>query len=190
MKLNELFKPDNGLFQTVFYAEFPEQYGTIFGSTAPEKLDLLTYTNYGNRTLLNSITAENYADIVSAIISIGVTNWVKQAKAMTAEYEVLAPPTFELTRTESRSTDQTESNESINSKKVYNDQNFNDDQKQQDNASNNRQEEITISEQQKGIGNSREVSDTIKKEFELRMINWQKNIIFAIINEITVNIYE
>ena len=102
MKFKELFTTDNGIFGTVFSPDFPDEYQKIFGDALPKTLDVYAVMTSGNKMLSDSITAENYKDIVSSVIKVNVAGWVKQAEAMTAEYDVLKPVTREVNRTETR----------------------------------------------------------------------------------------
>lgn len=190
MKFKELFTTDNGIFGTVFSPDFPYEYQKIFGDALPRTLDVYAVMTFGNKLLSDSITADNYKDIVSSVITVNVAGWVKQAEAMTAEYDVLKPVTREVNRTETRTTDETSESENLMSDKVYNDTDFNQNNKENETGSKNKTETVTVSDIESGNGTNKNISENIQKEIELRKINFRKNIIFALLQEITINIYE
>lgn len=188
MKFKELFTTDNGIFGTVFSPDFPDEYQKIFGDALPKTLDVYSVMTFGDKLLSDSITAENYKDIVSSVITVNVAGWVKQAEAMTAEYDVLKPVTREVNRTETRTTDETSESENLMSDKVYNDTDFNQNNKENETGSKNKTETVTVSDIESGT--NKNISENIQKEIELRKINFRKNIIFALLQEITISIYE
>ncbi|UWG73978.1 MAG: hypothetical protein [Bacteriophage sp.] len=190
MKFKELFTTDNGIFGTVFSPDFPDEYQKIFGDALPKTLDVYAVMTFGNKLLSDSITADNYKDIVSSVITVNVAGWVKQAEAMTAEYDVLKPVTREVNRTETRTTDETSESENLMSDKVYNDTDFNQNNKENETGSKNKTETVTVSDIESGNGTNKNISENIQKEIELRKINFRKNIIFALLQEITISIYE
>lgn len=190
MKINDILKTDNGIFQAIFKPEFPDEFTKIFGTTSAKSLDIQVVKMYGNRVLLQCITAENYTEFVRAVIEMNVTGWVKQSDAMNAEYEVLKPVTKQTDRTETRSVDETNESENVESGKVYNDTEFEENNKTNESGKANKTETVTYKNSESGIGSGENISEIIKKEMSLRAINWKNNIIFAIIKEITIDIYE
>lgn len=190
MKFNELFTTGNGIFETIFQPDFPDDFSQIFGDTLAKSLDLQATMLYGNRLLLDAVTTETYRDIVTSVISMNVSNWVKQAKTMNSEYDVLKPVIHEINRTETRTTDETNESENTTSEKVYNDTEFNENNKEHGTGTNNKTETVTVTDTESGIGSNKNISETIQKEMMLRAINWKKNIIFALVKEITIDIYE
>ena len=189
MKFKELFTADNGIFGTVFRPKFQPEYLVIFGTVPPKTLDTYAFMNFGNKMLSDSITVDNYKDIVSSVITVNVAGWVKQAEAMSAEYDVLKPVTREVNRTDTRTTDETSESENIMADKVYNDTNFNQNNKENETGSKNRTETVSRKDIERGIGINKNIAENIQKEIELRKISFKKNIIFALLQEITINIY-
>lgn len=190
MKINELLTVDNGIFQTVFQTEFPDEFTNIFGTTSAKSLDIQVVKMYGNRTLLACVTPDNYKEFVRAIIEMNVDNWVKCANAMNAEYNVLNPVIRETNRTETRETDETNNSENVESEKVYNDTEFNENNKSNESGTANKTETVTYKNTESGIGSNKNISETIQKEMTLRAINWKNSIIFALIKEIIIDLYE
>lgn len=124
MKYSELFTTGNGIFATVFKTEYPTEYAAIFGDTDPTKLDAYALLQFGGKTVVNSINAENASDVVSAVIAVNVQGWEREAAAMLADYDVLTPVTGEIERTETvtlqESTDNTETGANV----AFNDTDF------------------------------------------------------------------
>lgn len=190
MKYNELFTTGNGLFKTVFATDYQTEYQSIFGDIEPEKIDGYCALQYGTRTVVGSITPDNAKDVVSAVIAINLQAWKKQASAMLADYDVLTPTTGEVERTETitlqESTDNTETGANV----AFNDTEFTDSDRKTAADEKNRTESRKTTETSKGTGANKSISGEIEKELQLRRDNWQKSIIFALVNEITLSVYE
>lgn len=190
MKYSELFTKDNGIFATVFKTEYPTEYAAIFGDTDPTKLDAYALLMYGGKTLVNSITSDNASDVVSAVIAINVQGWEREAAAMLADYDVLTPVTGQVERTETVTLQESTDNTETGANKAFNDTNFSDSDRKTSNDERNRTEEHHTTETSKGTGASKSISTEITKELQLRRDNWRKNIIFALVRELTMSIYE
>ena len=190
MKYSELFTTGTGVFSTVFNAEYPNQYAEIFGDIDPKQLDVYALLQYGNKTVVNSINAENANDVVSAVIAINLQGWQRQASAMLADYDVIKPITGEIERMEEVTTQENTDNTETGANKAFNDTEFSDSDQRVANDERNRTESRKTTETSKGTGASKSISTEIAKELQLRRDNWRKNIIFAIIKEITTSIYE
>lgn len=190
MKYSELFTKGNGIFRAVFKAGYPTEYAAIFGDTAPEKLDAYALLRFGGKTVVNSINAENASDVVSAVIAVNVQGWEREAAAMLAGYDVLAPVTGQVERMETVTLQESTDNTETGANKAFNDTGFSDSDRKTANDERNRTEERRTTETSKGTGASKSISTEIAKELQLRRDNWRKNIIFALVSEITMSIYE
>jgi hypothetical protein len=186
MKYSELFTKDNGIFATVFKTEYPTEYAAIFGDTDPSKLDAYALLMYGGKTVVNSITS----DVVSAVIAVNVQGWEREAAAMLADYDVLTPVTGQVERTETVTLQESTDNTETGANKAFNDTDFSDSDRKTANDERNRTEERQTTETSKGTGASKSISTEIAKELQLRRDNWRKNIIFALVRELTTSIYE
>lgn len=186
MKYSELFTKDNGLFATVFKTEYPTEYAAIFGDTDPTKLDAYALLMYGGKTVASSITS----DVVSAVIAVNVQGWEREAAAMLADYDVLTPVTGQVERTETVTLQESTDNTETGANKAFNDTDFSDSDRKTANDERNRTESRKTTETSKGTGASKSISTEIAKELRLRRDNWRKNIIFALVREITTSIYE
>lgn len=188
MKVKDLFYIDNGIFSTIFSTEFATAYKTIFGDVLPQSMDVYVLKTFGEKTLINYLTPDNYKDVVNSVIALNVDGWTKQAELMQKEFDILNPTISETTTTENTGATQTDTGESIASNKVYNDTDFNQNSKDNDNRQTERKETKSVSSVTKGLGNT-DVISAIKKEISFRLQNWRKSITFALINEITTEIY-
>lgn len=186
MKYSELFTKDNGIFATVFKTEYPTEYAAIFGDTDPTKLDAYALLMYGGKTVVSSITS----DVVSAVIAVNVQGWEREAAAMLADYDVLTPVTGSVERTETVTLQESTDNTETGANKAFNDTDFSDSDRKTANDERNRTEERQTTETSKGTGASKSISTEIAKELQLRRDNWRKNIIFALVRELTTSIYE
>lgn len=186
MKYSELFTKDNGIFATVFKTEYPTEYAAIFGDTNPTKLDAYALLMYGGKTVVSGITS----DVVSAVIAVNVQGWEREAAAMLADYDVLTPVTGSVERTETVTLQESADNTETGANKAFNDTDFSDSDRKTANDERNRTEERQTTETSKGTGASKSISTEIAKELQLRRDNWRKNIIFALVRELTTSIYE
>ncbi len=190
MKYNELFTRGNGIFETVFKAQYPSNYKTIFGDTPPEKLDAYALLTCGGKTLVGSITSDNAKEVVSAVIAVNVQGWKREAEVMLADYDVLTPVTGNVERTETVTLQESTDNTETGANKAFNDNDFSDSDRKTAADERNRTEERRTTETIRGTGISKSISNEISKELQLRRDNWRKNIIFALVREITTSIYE
>lgn len=190
MKYSELFTTGNGIFATVFKTEYPTEYAAIFGDTDPTKLDAYALLQFGDKTVVRSITTDNAKYAVSAVIAVNVQGWEKQAAAMLADYDVLTPVTGEIERTETVTLQESTDGTDTGANKAFNDTEFSDSERNTKQDERNRTESRKTTETSKGTGANKSISAEIEKEMLLRRDNWRKNIIFALVNEITTQIYE
>ena len=190
MKYNELFTQGNGIFEEVFAPEYPTEFADIFGDTDPKKLDVYALLNFGGRTIVSSINPDNVKDVVSAVIAVNVQGWEREAAAMLADYDVLNPTTEERTVTETETTNESTDGTETGSNVPFNDTEFSDTDKTSITDNKARTSERKTTETSKGTGAGKSISQEIAKELQLRRDNWRKNIIFALVNEITTKIYE
>lgn len=189
MTYSELFL-GRGIFNTVFYTDYPTQYTEIFGDTPATKLDAYAVLHFGDRETVVSITEDNYKDIVSSVIAVNVDGWVKQAKAMQAEYDVTKPTVQDRTLTEQTTTNETGNGTDTSADIPFNETDFSDRDKNTKQDEKNRTEERTTTEKISGVGSGKTISTEIEKELRLRRDIWRKNIIFALVNELTLDIYQ
>ena len=189
MKYKELFTPERAVFATIFAVDFPEQYKTIFGETIPQVYDVVAVLECGEKTLLNVITPDSYKEIVSAVITMNVDSWVKAANAMLAEYDAINPVKRSTTRTEQTNENETATDNTTDSRKAFNDTDFSPDSRGESDSEKTRSANRSTTETVAGIGESKDITETLRKEFAFRLDKWRKNIIFALINEITTQIY-
>lgn len=190
MKYSELFTKGNGIFATVFKTEYPTEYAAIFGDTDPTKLDAYALLMYGGKTVVSSITSDNASDVVSAVIAVNVQGWKREAAAMLADYDVLTPVTGRIERKETVTLQEGADTAETGANRAFNDTVFSDSDRKTAHDERNRTEERQTSETSIGTGASKSVSTEIAKELQLRRDNWRKNIIFALVREITMSIYE
>ena len=190
MKYNELFTSDKGIFATIFKPNYPEQYGVIFGQTTPQTYDVLASFKCGGKTLVDAVTIETYKDIVSAVIALNVDNWVKAANIMLTDYNALKPIKREVTRQTNGNNNETSNDSTTDNRKAFNDTEFSPDSKGTSESKKTYTNEQTVVESVSGIGERTNTSDILQKEFEFRLEKWRESIIFAIVNEITISVYE
>ena len=190
MKYNELFTSDKGIFATIFKPNYPEQYGVIFGQTIPQTYDVLASFKCGDKTLNKSVTIDNYKDIVSAVIAMNVDNWVKAANVMLKDYDALKPIKREITRQTNGNNNETSNDSTTDNTKAFNDTEFSPNSKGTSESAKTYTNEQKVVESVVGIGERKNTSDILQKEFEFRLEKWRESIIFAIVNEITISVYE
>lgn len=189
MKLNEIFTVQKGIFGGIFAPNFPDQFNAIFGSIGAITCDVYTLMNWGEKTVINYLTPETADDVVNAVIAVNVGQWVKQAEAMTADYNLLNPTTRTVEHSEDVKTDENANDETMNSEKAFNDETFTDGERQTAINEKTRKETRNYTETVSGLGENKNFSESIEKELRLRRDNWIKSVIFALVKEITTDIY-
>lgn len=189
MKFNELFTDSDGIFATVFAVDFPDLYSTVFGANDPVMLDRWTHIKYGGREMLDTITSDNYKNFVGSVIAINADKWTKVINLLNKQYDPLNPTVKTVTTTKTSTTATTDSNEIINAKKVFNDEQFNDNNRQQEGSTGSRKDDESTSRTESGLGGSTPYSTIIQKEKELRQDDYRRTVIAEIINEVTLTIY-
>lgn len=190
MKYRELFTGDNAIFKGVFSVEYPTQYAAIFEDISPEKIDAYAMLNYGGKTVADGITADNCKDIVSAVIAVNVQGWEREAAAMLADYDITNPTIQERTITENETENESSDGTKTDADVPFNASDFTDRDKTTDSGTKDRTSERKTTETTKGTGSAKTISQEIEKELRLRRDKWRKNIIFAVVSELTTKVYE
>lgn len=188
MKIKELFTIGNGLFEKYFKPEYPTEYKTLFGDTPPRKLDVFTLLNYGDRELTPTINDANVNDIVSAVIAINVPSWIRIAQVMNITYDPINPIQSVHSITESKDISETGTGTNVEGDKAFNDVEITDTNRETNTDTSTRKETLTREDSTRGTG-VQSIAEIIGKEITLRSDNYYKNIIFAIIKELTLSIY-
>ena len=189
MKVKEIFDSENGIFANIFKPNFPVLYTTIFGEDDPVLIDIQARTKYGEKNLISAITKETATEIVKAIVTVKFDEWQKQIQVFNKDYDVLDPVTSKEVSNESYTSDETGSNNTVDSKTAFNDGNFNNESKQARDTTGNRQSTTKKESTKSGISGSIPVSEVIQKEIALRKQNFKVSVIAELISEITVDIY-
>ncbi len=188
MKYKELFTPANGLFAKYVCPFFDEFQNNLFQNAVPEELDGLALFKYGNRTLSDGLTADTASVVIKGIVSLRLPEWLKQAEAMRTEYNAVTPTTAKVTKTENRDTSEQGTDNTTNAEKAFNDDMFTDGERDTSEQNKTRTETVSSTTEQQGTTGN--VSENVVKEMELRRNKWQEKIIFALVSEITLDIYE
>lgn len=190
MKYNEVFTEGHKIFTDVFKTEYADAYTAIFGDTQPEKLDTYALMNFAGKDMLSVLTPDNVNEFVTALIAVHVQGWQREAAAMLAEYDVTKPITGDITRHETVTSEETNNGTDTRADKAFNDTDFSDHDKTTTDGGKTGNETREISETRSGTGEGKSISSEIAKEMQLRLDKWRKNIIFAIVNELAISIYE
>lgn len=190
MKYNELFTVADGVF-TIFQENFPNEFGTLFEGNTAESLNIRAMGIYGNKTLINSLTAENKTDYINAVIGTEVGNWLKINDALLAQYDAGSTVDMTETVTTGRTYDNTDTGSTSRAEKAFNDIEFKDNERQQTNDARKGTETENKETHKSGFDNSKGGSFLIQKEIELR----RQGSIFRyvaddLIGGITISIYE
>lgn len=190
MKFNELFTDSDGIFTTVFKADFPELYATVFGTNDSVILDRWTYLKYGSREMLSTVTADTYQKYVGSVIAVNAQRWTDVINLLNKQYDCLNPTVKTASTTKKATTATTDTNEDINAKKVFNDEQFNDSERNKTNGTGSRQDDESTNYSESGLGSGTLNSTVIQKEKELRNDEYRRTVIQEIVNEITLTIYK
>lgn len=187
MKYKELC---NGIFTDIFEAKYPAEYEQIFGDTPSEAIEGYALLKYGERELVSAMNETNKDIIVSSIISMNLHAWVKQAKTLSAEYDVLLPTISEIESTDHSSRNEEKTDDTVHSNKYFNDEDYEDGRKENRANQTGWQEQKTSTSTERGNRGSKSVATIITEEIELRELNIKEKVIKDLINDITVSIYK
>lgn len=189
MKYKELY-PDGGLFTDVFMREYPREYATIFKDTPSNILDVYSLTKYGEREVIGAINANNKNIIISSVISVNLHAWVKQARLLDEEYDILRPLIREIESTDETQREEDVTNDTTHSSKYFNDLDYEDGRKENRATNTGWQERKTHTSIERGSSYPKPVSAILKEEIELREHNIKLKVMRDLINEITLSIYK
>ena len=185
MTYTELYPQLFDGIMTIFADGYPVDYKLFFGDISPQSLNTWIKNKYGCRIMLKQLNEGNKDVFIKSIIALNLDSWREIANLLNERYELINPVvTHETTETITHT--ETDNQSGTTAEKAYNDNVFTNDNKSEKNIerakteSNNRLEVTT--------GNKDNKTEVIKKEIELRKENLKKTIIFAIINEISINI--
>lgn len=189
MKYNELFNNTTGIgvFENIFYTDYPDLYNALFGDTLPKTLDIFAYKFYGYRTLLSGITADDYKNSVVAVIELFGDKWRKQTNALATEYSILNAPVKTTTHNETTTTTGTDADTTTESNKVYNDTDYNETHKTERNGNNSADGTRVYTTTETGYSGN--AADAIRKEYDLRSINLKRNIVADLVRTLTIDIF-
>lgn len=188
MKYNELFTGDNLLFTNIFKNDFPDDYKTIFGERLPHVYDVVASLKFGNKELVSYLTSDNCKDVIDSLITANVENWVNAAKTMETEYDALNPVRRTVKTDVSGTEKQTSNDNDTQSIKAFNDTDFTPDNKNESNTDRDITTANNTVQTVSGYENG-DIQDKLQKDFAFRLDNWRESIIFALIKEITLDIY-
>ena len=188
MKLKELFTPENGIFKFL-EDTFTEPFQQVFIGNTADELDAYTILNFGEKTLSENITSGTYKTILRCVWIMNFRSWIKQSDLMQKEYDV-TQPVYTKTHTENGSSNEEDTRTETNSDKAYQDENMQPSDQSSHAGNRTHTEQRQVTEKTDGVPANRNISEDIQKEMELRRQNWIKSIIFAIISEITLSVYE
>lgn len=187
MKLSELlasFKP----FEAVFHAKHPTEYSAIFGVITPVEVDGYTILTYGERTVTPTLTADNVAAYVSAVIALNLSQWVKRAEALKLQYDTLAPTAQEKITSETASITDNNTGSETGSEKAFNDTVFSDSEKSS--ATDQKQREETRQYTETTKGSRYTPTQLIEQELSLRSVDsGALQVVRELVQAITIDIY-
>lgn len=188
MTYKELFD-SNGIFANVFKTDYADLYNTIFGATDAEQIDNFCVIKFGNKILLDCVTADSYKTLVNSIIALNAKRWSNVAEVLGLKYDVLSPEVYTTETTSTTETTTSDTNTNTNSKKVFNDEQFNEGEKEQNETSGKRTDNKHNKSSRQGYTANTLYSSIIQKEKELRNEDLAQQVINDIVAAITLDIY-
>ena len=188
MTYKELFD-SNGIFANVFKTDFADLYTTIFGTTDAAQIDNFCVIKFGNKILLDCVTADSYKTLVASIIALNSKRWSNVAEVLGLKYDVLTPEVSKVTSTSTSNSTTSDTNTNTNYKKVFNDEQFNDDEKEQNDKSGERTDNKSDTSSRQGYTAGTLFSTIIQKEVDLRTNDLAQQVINDIVRTITLDIY-
>lgn len=182
--IKEIFE-SKGIF-TIFAENYSEQYNQIFGDVIPENLDMYAIFRWGNMQAVSNLTPENAPQIVVAYIAVKLTRWLALAKTYNANYTPLAVSRETRTKQGTLKTVGTSESTDLNAAKVFNDNDFVNDNKSTSNRDDSKTDTYDLTEIVERQGGAADLQNEIKIR---RSMDLQNEIIADIIKELTLSIY-
>lgn len=189
MKFKELFTGTDGIF-TVFEHSFPDAFNKIFGGIAPRQLNTYVLGVCGNKVLCDYITADSWRSFVETTINMNLFNWERQTDAIKSEYNVALGDSVERKKTGTEGADTNETDTNLYAKKPFNNENFDDSERQSRAKQRGEQRTYNLTETETKHLNGGYVTENVKREIALRRLNLQRQIMLDIVNDITLSVYE
>lgn len=177
---------NNGVAK-IFSENFSTAFAALFDGNTAAEIDAFILHLYGDKVLLSKITAENAAAVIVSIIAVNLQTWQKIHSTLTAPYNALLDSdtktkTGTLTRLNSTNTTQ------LNAEKAFNETEFTDSTRDLNTSAATDTDTYNLSET-----HTKTNADSVKnmfREIELRRKNnLQLQIIYTIINAISLSIY-
>jgi hypothetical protein len=184
MLFKELFIGENQLFGVIFKQRYPEIYAEIFGETKPDAFALV---KFGNRTVLDSFTETNCKDFTGAVLDMCVDTFKSQFEVFTKKYDFLKPVLQSTSSDKTVTVSESNTDGITKSDKAFNDDVFKDDSKEDKTEAKNRNETETNIVERTGFNGN--VTQAMLDEYRARLMNVREDIINALVNYLTLSIY-
>lgn len=186
MTIKDIYNGASGI-AAIFAAAFAVDFTAFFGAATAATVDTWILFKHGDKTLTDKITAENAAEIITAIITMKIATWRKMYAALSANYNAA---TITETKTKigtlARVGETTDTDTAA--KKAFNDTEFDEDTENVRNGESQQTDTYNLTETLNKTPSN--VAENVSKEITLRQQNnLQIAIIDGIIKEITINIY-
>lgn len=185
MLFKELFIGENQLFSVIFKERSPVIYAEIFGGTNPDTFALM---KFGNRTVLDSLTAANCKDFTGAVIDMCADTFKSQFEVFTKKYDFLKPVLQSTSTSKTVTVDESNTDGITKSDKAFNDAGFNDDSKEDKTEAKNRTETETDIVERTGFNGN--VTQAMLDEYRARLMNVREDIINTLVSYLTLSIYQ
>ena len=189
MKFKELFTGTDGIF-TVFEQSFPDDFNKIFGGIAPRQLNTYVLGVCGNKVLCDYITADSWRTFVETTINMNLFNWKRQTDAIKSEYNVALGDSVERKKTGTEGADTNETDTNLYAKKPFNNENFDDSERQSRAKQRGEDKTYNLTETETKHLNGGYVTENVKREIAMRLLNLQRQLMLDIVNDITLSVYE
>lgn len=178
---------DKGVF-TIISEKDNGNFSALFGNQTAEQLDKYAMLQFAGKTVVSAINAENKDEMIEAIWKLNADTYKKQLEVLQTAYNVTEPLQSKREITENVADTATDDSTETGANIAFNDTEFSDSERTVNTGTNETNRTRTYTETVTGNG-AKSVSDEIMKEFELKKINLQKMIIFAVVREITLDVY-
>jgi len=195
MKYKELFTSENGLFQTVFsddgtVSTLADEFSELFTGQTRQSMDSLAVGLYGNRTLLDYLTADNYVTFITAVVYTHLQSWKKLHDALYAEYGISDGQKIVDVKTGSITAVSDSDQTDTDSNKAFNEDEFSQRERHETVGNNDRTETYNELTNVRTItGDGSEVLKNIDAELKVRLFNLQRQMLSDIIEDICTDIY-
>lgn len=188
MKYKELYTGDTGIFALANEID-STLISDIFGEVNMSILDSYAYFVASEKTLVSGFTSDTAKGVLTGVLANYGDNWRAKKVALTSDYDPSRPESVKEVTTGTDTTDIVGNDTTTDSSKAYNSTDFVAGEKTERTTDNNNARTYNVTKTTDKSGN--EIQKNLENEILFRSrFTLLKVILYDILNEITLSVYE